>query len=60
MKELKDLRDMLCDELKTYGKKGVIYGGTVQSLEGLESASIGNKTGVKTMINAQEFCFNTE
>lgn len=37
--------------VKTYGKKGVIYGGTVQSLEGLESASIGNKTGVKTMIN---------
>ena len=37
--------------VKTYGRKGVIYGGTVQSLEGLESASIGNKTGVKTMIN---------
>ncbi len=37
--------------VKTYGRKGVIYGGTCQSLEGLESACIGNKTGVKTLIN---------
>ncbi len=37
--------------VKTYGKKGVLYGGSIQSLEGVESASIGNKTGVKTYIN---------
>ncbi len=37
-------------KIKTYGRKGVIYGGMLQSLEGLESASVGNKTGVKTII----------
>lgn len=35
----------------TYGRRGVMYGGTIQSLEGIESASIGNKTGAKTFLN---------
>ncbi len=37
--------------VKTYGRTGVIYGGTTQSLAGISSATIGNKSGVKTVIN---------
>ncbi len=37
-------------KIKTYGKQGMIYGGNAYSLVGLESALIGNKTGVKTII----------
>ena len=36
--------------IKTYGRQGIIYGGSAQSLEGITSASIGNKTGAKTLI----------
>ena len=37
-------------EIKTYGRQGMIYGGSAYSLEGIESALIGNKTGAKTVI----------
>lgn len=37
-------------EIKTYGRQGMIYGGAAYSLEGIESALIGNKTGAKTVI----------
>ncbi|WP_029231047.1 DUF342 domain-containing protein [Butyrivibrio sp. VCB2006] len=36
--------------IKTYGRQGVIYGGTAYSLEGVESAEFGNKTGARTTI----------
>ncbi len=36
--------------IKTYGRQGLIYGGTAYSLVGIESAVIGNKTGAKTVI----------
>jgi uncharacterized protein (DUF342 family) len=37
--------------VKTYGRVGMIYGGTVNSLYGIETASVGNKTGAKTIIS---------
>ncbi len=37
--------------VKTYGRVGMLYGGTVNSLYGIEVASVGNKTGVRTIIN---------
>nr|WP_297703336.1 FapA family protein [uncultured Butyrivibrio sp.] len=36
--------------ITTYGRQGMIYGGSAQSLEGIISASIGNKSGAKTLI----------
>lgn len=37
--------------IRTFGKNGVIYGGSIQSLGGITSAQIGNKSGAKTIIN---------
>ncbi|WP_026652225.1 DUF342 domain-containing protein [Butyrivibrio proteoclasticus] len=37
--------------VKTYGRVGIIYGGAIQSLYGIETASVGNKTQAKTIIN---------
>ncbi|MCR5670624.1 MAG: FapA family protein [Butyrivibrio sp.] len=37
--------------VKTLGRVGTLYGGTVNSLYGLEVASLGNKTGARTIIN---------
>ncbi len=37
--------------VKTYGRVGMIYGGSVNSLYGIETASVGNKSGAKTIIN---------
>ena len=37
--------------VKTYGRVGMIYGGTINSLYGIETATVGNKSGVKTIIN---------
>ena len=37
--------------VKTYGRVGMIYGGTINSLYGVETATVGNKTGAKTIIN---------
>lgn len=37
--------------IKTYGRVGIIYGGTCHSLEGIETASVGNRSGAKTIIN---------
>jgi uncharacterized protein (DUF342 family) len=37
--------------VKTYGRVGMIYGGTINSLYGIETATVGNKTGAKTIIN---------
>ena len=37
--------------VKTYGRVGMIYGGTINSLYGIETAIVGNKTGAKTIIN---------
>ena len=37
--------------IKTYGRVGIIYGGTCQSLVGIETASVGNRSGAKTIIN---------
>jgi uncharacterized protein (DUF342 family) len=37
--------------VRTYGSDGVIYGGTVQSLFGLETATLGSKGGVKTIVS---------
>ncbi len=37
--------------VKTFGRSGMIYGGTINSLYGIEAASVGNKTGAKTIIN---------
>jgi uncharacterized protein (DUF342 family) len=37
--------------VKTFGRVGMIYGGTINSLYGVEAASVGNKTGSKTIIN---------
>ena len=36
--------------IRTYGRQGVIYGGSAYSLEGVESAEIGNVSGAKTTI----------
>jgi uncharacterized protein (DUF342 family) len=37
--------------VRTYGRVGMIYGGTINSLFGIEAASVGNKTGARTIIN---------
>jgi uncharacterized protein (DUF342 family) len=37
--------------VKTFGRVGMIYGGTINCLYGIEAASVGNKTGSKTIIN---------
>ncbi len=37
-------------KIKTFGRQGMIYGGSIYSLEGVESALIGNKTGVRTIL----------
>jgi uncharacterized protein (DUF342 family) len=37
--------------LKTYGRAGIIYGGSANSLYGMEVAHLGNKSGVKTIVN---------
>ncbi|MCR5402528.1 MAG: FapA family protein [Butyrivibrio sp.] len=37
--------------VQTYGRVGMIYGGTINSLYGVETACVGNKTGAKTIIN---------
>ena len=37
--------------VKTLGRTGMIYGGTINSLFGIEAASVGNKAGAKTIIN---------
>ncbi|WP_026515320.1 DUF342 domain-containing protein [Butyrivibrio sp. LB2008] len=36
--------------IKTYGRVGTIYGGSCQSLFGIETASVGNKAGAKTIV----------
>jgi len=36
--------------IKTYGRVGTIYGGSCQSLFGIETAFVGNKAGAKTII----------
>lgn len=38
MKELKELRDMLCDELKEYGKKGELTAGSLSTVDTLAHA----------------------
>lgn len=38
MKELKELRDMLCDELKEYGKKGELTAGSLSTIDTLTHA----------------------
>lgn len=38
MKELKELRDMLCDELKEYGKKGELSAGSLATIDTLAHA----------------------
>ncbi|SFB70395.1 DUF342 domain-containing protein [Butyrivibrio sp. YAB3001] len=37
--------------VKTFGRQGMIYGGNIQSVEGVESAILGNKSGGRTIIN---------
>lgn len=37
--------------VQTYGRIGMIYGGTINSLYGVQTACVGNKTGAKTIIN---------
>lgn len=37
--------------LKTYGRAGIIYGGSANSFYGIEVAHLGNKSGVKTIVN---------
>ncbi|MDC7293933.1 FapA family protein [Butyrivibrio sp. DSM 10294] len=37
--------------LKTYGRAGIIYGGTANALYGMEVAHLGNKSGAKTIVN---------
>ena len=36
--------------VRTYGKVGTIYGGSCQSIYGIETAYVGNKAGAKTII----------
>lgn len=36
--------------IRTYGRVGTIYGGSCQSLIGIETASVGNKAGAKTIV----------
>ena len=38
MKELKELRDMLCDELKEYGRKGDLTSGSLDTVDKLAHA----------------------
>ena len=38
MKELHNLRDMLCDELKEYGKKGELSAGSLSTIDTLAHA----------------------
>jgi hypothetical protein len=38
MKELQELREMLCDELKEYGKKGELSAGTLDVIDKLTHA----------------------
>lgn len=38
-------------QVKTYGRVGMIYGGTINCIYGLETASVGNKSGARTIIN---------
>ena len=38
MTELKNLRDMLCDELKEYGKKGELSAGSLSTIDTLAHA----------------------
>ena len=37
--------------VKTYGRVGMIYGGTINCIYGIEAASVGNKSGARTIIN---------
>jgi uncharacterized protein (DUF342 family) len=37
--------------VRTYGRVGMLYGGMVNSLYGIEVACVGNKTGARTIIN---------
>ena len=37
--------------VRTLGRTGMMYGGTINSLFGIEAASVGNKAGAKTIIN---------
>ncbi len=37
--------------VRTLGRSGMIYGGTINSIYGIEAASVGNKAGAKTIIN---------
>jgi uncharacterized protein (DUF342 family) len=37
--------------IKTYGRSGIIYGGSANSLYGVQVAHLGNKSGVKTTVN---------
>ncbi len=37
--------------VKTYGNDGVIYGGTIKSLTGVECATVGSKAGAKTIVS---------
>ena len=37
--------------VKTFGKDGVIYGGTTQSFLGIETANLGSKGGAKTIVS---------
>ncbi len=37
--------------IKTLGRSGTIYGGTINALYGVEAAQLGNKTGAKTIVN---------
>ena len=38
-------------KVKTYGNDGVIYGGSIQSLFGVETASLGSRRGAKTIVS---------
>lgn len=38
MKELKELRDLLCDELKDYGKKGELSAGSLSTIDTIAHA----------------------
>ena len=37
--------------VKTYGRVGIIYGGSINALYGIETANVGNKSGIRTIIN---------
>ena len=38
-------------QVRTYGRVGMIYGGTINCIYGIEAASVGNKSGARTIIN---------